>query len=174
MIARNRGTWAEGRAQVRRHVSLRVGGSARERRGGCDPRRALSAAVGNHGSFLSQDVAFSGLTLRNPWQLLLAVSKGEREAQRPSSRSPGKCNGGLHQSRGLGPGACGRRRERNHVRGITEEEAAESTLIECAEQEEGGDKELSGDGRFSCPLLIPRTFPEHLQRVRPSAIQAGN
>lgn len=39
---------------------------------------------------------------------------------------------------------------------------------------EGGDKELSEDGRFSCSLLIPRTFPEHLQRVRPCAIQAGN
>lgn len=33
---------------------------------------------------------------------------------------------------------------------------------------------LSEDGRFSCSLLIPRTFPEHLQRVRPCAIQAGN
>lgn len=38
----------------------------------------------------------------------------------------------------------------------------------------GGDKELSEDGRFSCSLLIPRTFPEHLQRVRPCAFQAGN
>lgn len=39
---------------------------------------------------------------------------------------------------------------------------------------EGGDKELSEDERFSCSLLIPPTFPEHLQRVRPCAIQAGN
>jgi hypothetical protein len=33
---------------------------------------------------------------------------------------------------------------------------------ECGSRREGEDKKLSEAGRFSCPLLISRTFPEHL------------
>lgn len=122
-------------------------------------------------SFLSWGMALSGLLLSNSGSSVLTVSEWGNGGREICAHTIAVVH--VSMKEGLQWSSVSKQGRERNMRG-TRGEDARVRPMECGEQEGGGDKELSEDGRFSCSLLIPRTFPEHLQRVRPCAIQAGN